>query len=151
MSRPSSRNPKIIEAICLRLSHGETLQKICADDDMPHYSTVWRWEQEDAEFCKLSARAREIGTHYIADECLNIADNPSIEPADKRIRIDTRIRLIGKWNNKKYGDKLDIETKDTTTREQMELTDLETARRLGFVLRRVAERQKKQPVVIENE
>jgi len=73
---------------------------------MPHYSTVWRWEQDDPEFRKVSARAREIGTHYIADDCLNIADNPTIDPADKRIRIDTRIRLIGKWNAKKYGETL---------------------------------------------
>lgn len=104
MSRPSGRTPEIVEAICLRLSHGETLQKICSDDDMPNYSTIWRWEQEDAEFCTLSAHAREIGTHYIADDCINIADNPAIEPADKRVRIDTRLRLIGKWNSKKYGD-----------------------------------------------
>lgn len=106
--RPSSRTPEIVEAICLRLSHGETLQKICSDPDMPNYSTVWRWEQEDPEFCKISARAREIGTHYIADECINIADNPALDPADKRIRIDTRVRLIGKWNAKKYGDKVDV-------------------------------------------
>jgi hypothetical protein len=106
--RPSKRTPEIVEAICLRLSHGETLQKICSDDEMPHYSTVWRWEQEDEEFCKVSARARDIGTHYIADDCMNIADNPTIDPADKRIRIDTRMRLIGKWNAKRYGDKVDM-------------------------------------------
>lgn len=106
MARPSSKTPEIVEAICIRLSHGETLQKICSDEEMPNFSTVWRWEQEDEQFCKLSARAREIGTHYIADDCINIADNPTLDPADKRIRIDTRVRLIGKWNAKKYGDRM---------------------------------------------
>ena len=124
MSRPSKRTPEIVEAICLRLSHGETLQSICSDDDMPNYSTVWRWEQEDVEFCKISARAREIGTHFIADYCINIADNPTIEPADKRIRIDTRLRLIGKWNAKKYGEKQIIEGGETplTTISRIERT-----------------------------
>jgi hypothetical protein len=102
----------MIEAICERLANGETLKSICSDVDMPNYVTVWRWEQEDAEFCKLSARAREAGTHHMADDCIQIADNPSIDPADKRVRIDTRIRLIGKWNAKRYGDSTQIKHAD---------------------------------------
>ena len=45
----------------------------------------------------------------LADECISIADNPTLDPNDKRIRIDTRLRLIGKWNAKKYGDKIAME------------------------------------------
>lgn len=40
----------------------------------------------------------------MADDCIRIADDPVLEPNDKRIRIDTRMRLIGKWNAKKYGE-----------------------------------------------
>lgn len=108
MSRPSSRTKEVIDKICLRLANGETLKKICSDSGMPDFATVWRWEQEDEEFCKLSSRARDIGTHHMADDCLTIADDPLVDPADKRIRIDTRIRLIGKWNAKKYGDSTTI-------------------------------------------
>ena len=106
MARPSKRSPKVVEEIVQRLAHGEPLARICADDHMPDFSTVWRWEDQDEEFRKLSARARQHGTHFIADDCLRISDDPTLEPTDKRVRIDTRLRLIGKWNARQYGDKV---------------------------------------------
>jgi hypothetical protein len=51
-------------------------------------------------------RARQHGTHFLAGDCLRISDDPGLEPQDKRVRIDTRLRLIGKWNAKEYGDKI---------------------------------------------
>jgi hypothetical protein len=79
---------------------------------MPSYMAVWRWEKANEEFRELSAYAREIGTHHIADDCLNIADDPTLEPQDKRVRIDTRLRLIGKWNAKRYGDAVQMKHTD---------------------------------------
>jgi hypothetical protein len=108
MGRPSKFNGGLANRICERLAQGEPLARICQDDDMPDFSTVWRWEQSNEEFRKASAHAREIGTHYIADDCIRISDDPTIEPADKRVRIDTRLRLIGKWNAKRYGDKVAV-------------------------------------------
>jgi hypothetical protein len=46
-----------------------------------------------------------LGCDALADECLEIADDSEIKPDDKRIRIDTRIRLIGKWSQR-YSDKM---------------------------------------------
>lgn len=107
VGRPSTRTEAVVEEILSRLAHGEPMARICADAHMPDFSTVWRWEGDDEDFRKASAHAREIGTHYIADDCIRISDDASIEPADKRIRIDTRLRLIGKWNSKRYGDKVE--------------------------------------------
>jgi len=106
MGRPSKRTEAVETELFERLAKGEPLARICDDDHMPDFSTVWRWEESDENFRKLSARARALGTHWIADDCLRIADNPTLEPADKRVRIDTRLRLIGKWNAKAYGDKM---------------------------------------------
>ena len=103
--RPSLKTPEVIEEICERLSNGEPMARICKDDHMPSFRTVLRWEDEDEEFRRVSARAREYGTHYIADDCLRISDDEELKADDKRIRIDTRIRLIGKWNRKVYGEK----------------------------------------------
>ena len=80
---------------------------------MPAYSTVRKWEKENAEFSALSARAKADGTHYLADESLTIADEDlpddpevaRVEVTHRKLRIDTRMRLIGKWNAKEYGDK----------------------------------------------
>ena len=113
VGRPSNYSPEIANEICERLSTGEPLAKICRDPHMPGYSTVRKWEGENDEFLALSSRARKDGTHWLADECIEIADNGEIDPQHKRIMVDTRIRLIGKWNAREYGDKLEI---DATSR-----------------------------------
>lgn len=105
MARPSLYSDALADTICERLAKGEPLARICDDEGMPDFSTVWRWERDNEAFRKLSAHAREVGTHFMADDCIRIADGEG-EPADKRVRIDTRLRLIGKWNAKKYGDKV---------------------------------------------
>jgi len=107
--RPSKFNQELADEICHRLSLGQTMASICNDSHMPDYGTLWRWTRENGDFQEESARARETGTHALADQCIAIADDPTLDPADKRIRIDTRIRLIGKWNQKKYGDKIEVE------------------------------------------
>ena len=108
--RPSKFSQELADEICHRLSLGQTMASICNDSHMPDYGTLWRWTRENSDFQDESARARETGTHALADQCIAIADDPTLDPADKRIRIDTRIRLIGKWNQKKYGDKIEVES-----------------------------------------
>lgn len=105
MARPSDYTPELADIICERLANGEPLAKICRDDDMPGYSTVRRWESDKPEFQALSLRARMDGTHFLADDSIRIADDTEIDPQHKRIMVDTRLRLIGKWNRKDYGDK----------------------------------------------
>jgi hypothetical protein len=85
---------------------GETMLSISEDSTMPGLSTICRWLVENPEFRELSKNAKESGTDVLADECIRIADAPNISPSDKRIRIDTRLRLIGKWNAKRYGDRI---------------------------------------------
>lgn len=113
--RPSKSTPAIVDELCERIINGEPLTKICRDGHMPSFGTVWRWEREDEEFRELATRALRYGTHYLAHECIEIADG-SDDPATKRIRIDTRLRLIGKWNSKAYGDKIDVTTTDPAAR-----------------------------------
>ena len=105
--RPSKKTPEVVDEILDRLSRGQPLSKICSDDHMPSFMTVFRWEKDDPEFRELSTYAREVGTHYLAGECLTIADQGLLDPQDRRIRIDTRLRLIGKWNAKSYGEKVE--------------------------------------------
>ena len=102
MGRPPEYNEEIAEEICERLSIGQTLSSICNLEGMPNYSTVWRWESSNENFRNKSAHARKIGTHALADD-------PMLDAAEKRVRIDTRLRLLGKWNARQYGDKIEIE------------------------------------------
>ena len=108
--RPSGYNETIAAEIVRRLSNGEPLKKMCKDEHMPDYTTVLNWQRAHPEFHDLSARAKAEGTHALADECLDIADDKTIDPQHKRFMIDTRIRLIGKWNSKAYGEKVEMAT-----------------------------------------
>lgn len=95
----------LAQKIALHLANGKSLASICAMPGMPEYSTVRTWEREKPELATLFAQARVDGTNFIADDCMRIADDKRLDPHDKRIMIDTRLRLIGKWNAKIYGDR----------------------------------------------
>lgn len=130
MGRPSLYSEDVALHISERLASGIPLRKICSDPAMPDYSTVNRWMEKNVEFREISLRAREVGTHAIADECIDIADNPELDPHDKRIRIDTRLRLIGKWNRRNYGERQEISGIDggaiiTENRNLVGISDLD--------------------------
>ncbi len=141
--RPSLCTPEITAKICDRLAKGETLVQICRDEGID-YSTVRRWENDKEEFRALSMRAREIGCHAIADDCISIADDgtndymetrgPDGETAYKlngenvqrsRLRIETRMRLLGKWLPKVYGERMALDADVTITKKLADMTDEE--------------------------
>ena len=95
------------------MAEGKSLRKACRELGL-NEASVRYWLNKDAESFTHSARARELGCDALADECIEIADDPLIDPADKRIKIDTRIRLIGKWSQR-YSDKLAITNKTEVT------------------------------------
>jgi hypothetical protein len=52
-----------------------------------------------------------VVNHALAEQCLQIADAPAADAvavADKRVRIDTRLRLAGKWLPAIYGERVDV-------------------------------------------
>lgn len=112
----SKRNPKVkitysesvASEICDLLLTGMPLAKICAMPNMPNYSTVYQWQEMHEEFRKRMEESKRVGSHYIADDCIRIADDESIDPAHKRIMVDTRLRLIKSWHSKAYGDNLKL-------------------------------------------
>jgi hypothetical protein len=87
-------------------------------------------------FSARIARAREEGYDAIAIDCLHIADDNSrdtrfikkngheIEITDNdviqraKLRVETRLKLLAKWDPKRYGEKLDV----TSGNEKVKLT-----------------------------
>lgn len=127
--RPSKYSPELVEAICARLKQGEPLAQICRDKGMPDPSTVWDWQQSKPDVAQSIARAREIGEDVIAADCLRIVDNTDEDPASRRVRADTRLKLLAKWNPKRWGEKVQ---QDVTVRHTAdELPDDELARIAG--------------------
>lgn len=111
-----------IDAICDHMAQGKSLRAVCRELGLKE-SSVRYWLHKDETAFAHSTRARELGCDALADECLEIADGTD-DPADKRIRIDTRIRLIGKWSQR-YSDKLTV-TNNTTVTHKHDLDSLST-------------------------
>ena len=104
--------------------------------------TVFDWEQSDPAFLEDTTRAREIGTHFIAGDTMRIADDATIDPQHKRIMVDTRLRLIGKWNAKAYGDKVTTEITGVDGKD-FNPSDHEAAAKLAAILEAVRARGEK--------
>lgn len=130
--RPMGRPPgdtytqAVADEICERLTGGEPLANICRDKSvvgMPALRTVTDWREAHPDFAAAFARARDSGEYAIAADCLTIADTPQegvrteIGGKDggkeihedmlghRKLRIDTRLKLLAKWNPKKWGDR----------------------------------------------
>ncbi len=136
--RPSKYTPEIAQKMCELLSEGVPLREICRMEGFPAWRTVYDWMyrddalgQEGVGLSAAIARARDIGYEAIAEECLIIADTPKIgvkktfnsgagEDEDsmtvteddmlghRKLQIETRLKLLAKWNPKKYGDKVQV-------------------------------------------
>jgi hypothetical protein len=139
--RPSLYTDAVASEICERLSKGEPLAVICRDEHMPGYRTVFDWQNTRPEFSAAIAHAREAGFDEIAAECLAIADHTANDTkfiasengneravpdsewiSRSKLRVETRLKLLAKWDPKRYGDRLNLdhsgEMKVTLTAEQ---------------------------------
>jgi hypothetical protein len=103
---------KIIDLII----QGNSLLSIGKMKDMPSHPTLLRWMHMYEDLAEAIPRARMEGTHVLAEQCLQIADDDTLDPADRRVKIDTRMRLIGKWNSRVYGDRVQNDTDITLRR-----------------------------------
>lgn len=127
MGRPKEAVPQdVADEVVAWIAEGKTLREFCRQNGKPSYGTIYDWQEKDAEFASRIARAREQGEDVIAQECLEIADdgtndweqrqakngstydvvNPEVV-ARSRLRVDTRLKLLAKWNPRKFGDKVE--------------------------------------------
>lgn len=94
---------RTLRTITDQLAEGKTLSRICEQHGMPSLTTVMRWQLGNADLRDQLRRARQMGADAIADECLQIADDATPESARvARLRINTRLRVIGAWAPEQY-------------------------------------------------
>lgn len=130
IGRPSKYTPEIAQKMCEMLAEGIPLRQICRQEGFPEWRTVYDWMYKDDALGERGvglsaaiARARDLGYEAIAEECLLIADNPrygekqvmtdqgtatTVEDmlGHRKLQIETRLKLLAKWNPKKYGDRV---------------------------------------------
>lgn len=116
----------LVPQICERLAKGEPLTSICRDLGIDR-KTVNNWRNQDENIGKEVQAARDEGYDAIADDCLRIADDnqgdyklelrgrEEVVVIDKeavmrsKLRVETRLKLLAKWDPKRYGEKVEHE------------------------------------------
>lgn len=123
--RPTKLTPAVARKIIDGLSLGTPLTIICKPKGMPSDRTVRDWMGKTPTFSADIASAREAGFDRIALDALAIADEVTdkdtitftrgdavIEMPNKewllrsKLRVDTRLKLLAKWDPKRYGEKI---------------------------------------------
>lgn len=66
--RPSKYNDDLAEKICNLIEEGHSERQIAAMDGMPSTRTILQWKEDNPEFLRRSARAREASAERFDDE-----------------------------------------------------------------------------------
>jgi hypothetical protein len=112
MPAKSKKVATVVDTILAKLSQGIPLTQICKENHMPDPIVVAKWAREDETFGIAYARAREVGFDAIAEEGLKIVDDITEDPASRRVRSDYRLKLLAKWDPKRYGEMLKLADHD---------------------------------------
>lgn len=110
----------LADQICERIANGETLRAICRDIGIS-WTTAYAWRAERPEFAERIARAREHGFDAIAEDTIEMIDEKPartatqfgerVDPGDvawQKNRVEQRLKLLAKWDPKRYGEKVAI-------------------------------------------
>ena len=109
-----------------RIAEGETLVDICRSLELP-YALVAQWIVEDAERVRQYDAALMLWADALAQETLAIANTTKLGVIRKlksdgseetteedmlghrKLQIETRMKLAGKWDRKRYGEHTKVE------------------------------------------
>jgi hypothetical protein len=109
MGRPSNRTSAMARRICTLLMEGKSLRAVCRMKGMPSLSTVMAWCSEDPSFAQQYAFACQVRAEALADEILDIADDPTTDWTNyenirrARLMIDIRKWMFARMAPKRYG------------------------------------------------
>jgi hypothetical protein len=131
--------PNKAKLIIEQLSDGIPLRVICRQEGMPAWRTVYDWIAKDENLSAHIARARDLGYDAIAEECIDIADETSGDYTEmdgrmvynaehvqrSKLKIETRLKLLAKWNPKKYGERIHTEHSGSVNMTNMDDDELD--------------------------
>lgn len=123
MPYPAKKNPKLLEEVLSRIAQGETLAAL--GRELGFHPQSWaQWMRDDESLAIAYAHARDVGADVIAEDALRIIDEEPLRVVEvddegktshgridsaavawAKNRAEMRLKLLAKWNPKKYGDK----------------------------------------------
>lgn len=105
---------KIFDSVLLKVATGTPL-KVVLEEDIRGFSYVdfMKWVRGNEKRLQLFYDAQELSTEIMASDCIEIADGLKCDEDIQRskLRIDTRMKFIERWNRKRFGDVKQLEVK----------------------------------------
>src|ERR1700737_449222 len=96
---------EMADAICCRMSEGESLRAICRDVDMPSEGAVRGWAVRDVDgFGRPNPAAQSILMDFGTDQIVDFSDDGDLDPRDRQIAAGVRTRLMSKAFSR-YGER----------------------------------------------
>ena len=110
----------IVKEILLLITEGKSLRKSLLDVKMSS-RTFFEEIEKDEEIEKQFVRACDIRQRILLDECVDIADDDEDDEKPfvgvnhiqrDKLKVQTRLDVLARMNPKKYGNKIDVTSKD---------------------------------------
>ena len=129
--------------ICERISSGELLINICADEHMPTVRRVTQWLRESSEFSILYKESINDRLTIFEEEVIKIADDAARDFRDvvrngrtvrvldgdaiarAKLRVEVRFRHLKAGNPGKWGETSTLITKDGNDMDNMTTEELD--------------------------
>ena len=121
-------DPAVAQLILDRMSEGEAMDSICADNQMPPRRIVRRWLHSVPEFRAQYELARELQGESISDRIIAIEKQVlagELDPKCAKVAIDSMQFRIARLAPKRWGNK--VEHSHSHTVDPDELSDQQLA------------------------
>jgi len=122
----------LVPAICQRLAEGEPLAVICRDIGVPR-RTVNQWRLDDPDIAAQFDEARDDGFDSIASNIRRVIRREGKKDKDSMTSVqrdkliaETELKLLAKWDPRRYGDKLITENTNHTTLEVVDADEMDS-------------------------
>lgn len=141
--QPPGRRPRRIDPVQIKhdvligLMGGIPLTVIARQNGVSQ-SLIAKWEKRDPTFAEDVAAARALGWDSLAAQCLEIADDRSDDVMydaegvphpntanvlSRKLMIETRLKLLSKWDSGRYGDAKTVKVEGEITATQRHVLD----------------------------
>ena len=103
-------SPELGEIVCKLIANSEKglRQTLKAHGGLPSMAIVYQWRDNNPNFAVMFAQAKRRQLEAMAEDIVDTAMNEDMDPADKRLIVDTKKWLLSKLMHRQFGDKLDI-------------------------------------------
>lgn len=131
--RHAAYTPALAKSLCEHLADGGWAAQWCREHKF-RPSIVQHWAAKTPEFEVSLARARRSQFDCIGEDCVAIADSPCVtneQVQHARLRIETRLKLLAKWDPARYGDRI---LEDKEVRVTVTVNDPTAAVRAGRII-----------------